>query len=48
MRYDQLSHVQKRIVKYLEKIYLEHPSITKKDYITSLAFLLNKHKKKKK
>lgn len=39
---------QKALINIIEQIYITNPNITQKDFITSLGFLINKHKKKTK
>jgi hypothetical protein len=47
MDYKDLSDMEKRIVQIIENIFLAN-RITRKDFVTALAFLINKYKFKRK
>ena len=47
MKYSELTEQQKAISNKLESIFLNSVAMTKYDFSTALAYLLNKHKVKK-
>lgn len=48
MQYKELTEQQKAVVDDIEKLYINHHSLNEKDFITALAFTLNKYQKKRK
>ena len=46
MNYDELTKQQKLIADKIERIYINSNGMNKQDFITGLAFVLNKHKHK--
>jgi len=47
MEYNELTPQQKAISQTIENVYIMHHSVNIKDFIISLAFILNKYKKKR-
>jgi len=45
MRWDMMSKKEQRIAEHIEEIYINNPSINKKEFLKSLFFIGNKHKK---
>jgi len=47
MKYINLSEPQRKLANDIEDIFMRNRAIQEADFITALAFLLNKHKKKR-